>query len=410
MPRYRFSVYDLSGALTTGTIEAGSRDAALDALHGRGQLPVDLVEDAGGGEAARWWQREIVLGSGALPLSSLGLFTRELATLVKADVTVDRALAIVGQQPMMPRRMRASAAALLDAVREGRSLSAAMAARSPEFPEHYWRLVEAGEASGSLGAVLDRLAQFLERSGETRSQVTSALLYPAVLLAAALAAIGVIFGVLVPTITPLFSDAGAPLPPALRFLVGLKDFVSAHGLEIAVVLALIATAVVAALRSPRLRLGLDRRVLRLPVVGELVTARETARFARTLAMLSENGVPLLEALRIAGNVVQSRAFSAAIGGASHGVQDGRKLSQSLHEQRVVPDLCISLLEVGERTGQVEPMLVKTAEAYETLLQRRLARLMSLLTPMLTLVIGGLVGALILSVMNAILSINDLPGL
>lgn len=410
MHRYRFRVYDLKGALITGTIEAGSREAALDVLHSRGQIPVELVEDSGGATGPRWWEREITLGSGALPLSSLTLFTRELATLVKADVTIDKALEIVGLQPMMPRRMRTAAKALLDAVREGKPLSSAMAARAPEFPEHYWRLVEAGEASGSLGGVLDNLAQFLERSAETRSQVTSALLYPTVLLLAALGAVAVILGVLVPTLVPLFKDAGAPLPPALRFLVDLQAFVSAHWLGTLLAIAGLAAAATAARRIPAIRMALHRGVVRLPVLGEIVAARETARFSRTLATLSSNGVPLLDAVRISGNVLQNRAFALAADEARQALQEGGKLSQPLQQSRLFSDLSISLLEVGERTGQIEPMLMKVAEVYESMLQRRLARLLGLMTPVLTLVIGGVVGALILSVMNAILSINELPGL
>lgn len=411
MPRYRFSVYDQHGTLTKGTIEAPTRKAALDMLHLRGQLALDLEEDTGLASAGpRWWEREITFGSGGLPIASLALFTREMATLVKADLTVDKALSIVAVQPMIPRRTRQAAAALNAAVREGQPLSSALAQRAPEFPEYYWRLVQAGEVSGTLGEVLDNLAGFLERTGETRSQITSALLYPAVLLVAAVAAIAVIMGVLVPTLVPLFSDAGAPLPPALRFLVDVQAFVSSHWLALAGGLAVLLVLALLGLRSPALRLSLHRLVLRVPIVGQLIAERETARFARTLATLARNGVAMLDAVRISGNVLQNRAFALAVANAGQALQEGRGLSEPLHESGLFADLAMSLVTVGEQTGQLEPMLMRVAEVYESMVQRRLSRLLSLLTPVLTLVIGGLVGALILSVMNAILSVNELPGL
>lgn len=410
MPRFRYRVYDLNGSLAMGTVEAASRKAALEILHQRGQLPVELEEDATAASGPRWWEREIALGQGGLPLASLALFTRELATLVKADLTIDRALGIVEMQPMIPRRTRVAAGALLAGVREGKSLSAALAARAPEFPEYYWRLVEAGEASGSLGEVLDNLAQLLERMGETRSQINSALLYPSVLLVAAMGAVAVILGVLVPTLAPLFKDAGAPLPKALGMLVDARAFVTEHWVLVVLAIMALAAAFLAARKNVALRMTSSRYVVRLPIVGDLVTSRETARFARTLATLSQNGVAMLDAVRITGNVMQSRAFSAAVAEAGQSLQEGGKLSEPLQKSGLFSDLSISLLTVGERTGQIEPMLLRVADIYEATLQRRLSRLLSLLTPVLTLAIGGLVGLLILSVMNAILSINELPGL
>lgn len=411
MSRYRYRAYDHTGALKEGDIEARSRERALDALRQRGQFPIELTADDGAGRAAvRWWEREITLGSGELPLAGLMLFSRELSTLVKAEIPIDEALRIVSLQPLMPRRIKAATLGVLDAVRQGQSLSVALASRAPEFPEYYWRLVQAGEASGSLGDALDDLSAFLERSNEVRSQVGSALLYPAVLLVAAVAAITVVMTVLLPTVVPLFKDAGAPLPASLAFLVGTQNFVAAHWLALLIGLGGLLAGLIAAWRQPPLRLGLDRALLRLPVVGQLIADRETSRFARTLSTLSRNGVPLLEAVRISGAVMQNAAFSNAAASAGQALQEGGTLSAPLVRSGLFSELSMRLLAVGEQTGQLETMLMRVATIYETALQRQLARLLSLLTPVLTLVIGAVVGGLILSVMGAILKVNELAGL
>ncbi len=310
MPRYRYKAYDKSGSLTDGEIEARTREAALDALHRKGLFPLDVNVETQETQQ-KWWERELLSG-GPLPLAGLALFTRELATLVKAELPLDESLRIVSLQPLIPQRVRSTTRAVHQAVREGASLSEAMAQRSGDFPEYYWRLIQAGEASGSLGDVLDDLSTYLERSNEVRAQVGSALVYPAVLLVAALVAVGVILTVLVPTVMPLFADAGAEPPATLKALVSTQQLVADNWI---IALALVAAAIagaVSAFRNPNLRLKLDRWILKLPVVGTLISNRETARLSRTLATLTRNGVPMLQAVRIAGAVLSNRAFKLAV--------------------------------------------------------------------------------------------------
>lgn len=411
MSRYTFRAYDTNGTLKEGSIEARSREIALALLHQQGQYPLELVEaSAASKPVTKWWDREISFSDGSLPLSGLTLFTRELATLVKADLPLDESLKIVGLQPLIPRRVKAATLGVLDGVREGQSLSGALAARGPEFPEYYWRLVQAGEASGSLDAVLDDLSVFLERSSEVRTQVGSALLYPAVLLVAAGVALGVILTVLLPTVAPLFADAGKPLPPVLQFLVSAQSFVTQNWVLVAAAGSASIVGSLVALRRPGVRLMFHSALLRLPIVGPMIANRETARFARTLATMTRSGVPMLDAVRISSSVMQNQAFAQAVAGAGQVVQEGGTLSAPLLKSGLFSELSMRLIAVGEQTGQLEAMLMRVAQVYEATLQRQLARLMSLLTPVLTLVIGGLVGGLILSVMSAILKLNELAGL
>lgn len=408
MPRYRYRAYDNSGALTRGEIETRSREMALALLHQRGHHPLEVVE-AGAATATpqRWWEREVFGGSGALPVAGLALLTRELATLVKADIPLDEALRIVSLQPLIPTRIRRVTQTLHEAVRGGESLSHALAARGTEFPEYVWRLIQAGEASGTLGDVLEDVAAFQERSAEVKSQIGSALLYPAVLLLAALAALVIILTVLLPTVVPLFKDAGQSPPATIQFLVDIQDAVASHWMIALVMLGVLVAAAMAAARNEGVRVAVDRLLLRTPIVGGLVSGRETARFSRTLATLTRNGVPMLEAVRIAGSVLQNRTYRSAAADAVEALKSGETLSAPLVRSGLFSELALRLIAVGEQTGQLDTMLMRVAGVFETTLQRQLARLMSLLTPVLTLVIGGLVGGLILSVMTAILSVNDL---
>jgi general secretion pathway protein F len=409
MPRFSYTAYDDRGARAAGMIEAETREAAVEALFRQGRYPLDLVE--GGRIAApRWWEREILLSGGA-PSRGLALLTRELATLVKADLAVDEALRIAQVQPLMPGRVRQTIARVLGRVLEGASLSEAFQAEGQAggraFPAYYVHVVRAGEAAGTLGQTLEELAGFLERSAELRGRIGSALLYPAMLMVAAVVAVAVIMSVLIPTIAPLFTDAGVEPPFIIGFLLGLQGATASHW---PLALAAVAAAAVGFLvlsRNASWRLWRDRQLLRLPLVAGLVENGQTAIVARTLATLLRNGVPMLQALEIAGDVLSNRAMAAALRASAAEVKEGAALSGALARAGLFPELALRLTAVGEQTGQLDAMLDRVGSIYEQALQRQLGRLTNLLTPVLTLAMGALVGGLLLSVMGAIASVNDL---
>ena len=403
--RYGYRAYDGSGRLVEGEIVSDSREMALDALHRRGEFPLE-VADGLVARRARWWDREIRLFR-RVSLGGLALFTRELATLIKADIALDETLRIVALQPSLSSSMRGITEAILARVLEGQSLSQAMAAEGDAFPEFYWRLVRGGEASGTLGEVLDDLAAFLERSAEMRGKVLSALLYPMILLTVAVLAVVAIMAILLPSIVPLLRDAGAPLPFIVRVLEGIREAVTANwGISLGLVGALVA-GIVALIATGLLRLVFSRLVLRLPLIRGLVVQREVARFSRTLATLMKSGVPMLEATRIAGSVLVNLVFRSAVATVTEEVRQGAPLTRSLAASGYFPELALRLIAVGEKTGQLEIMLLRVADIFEATLQRRLDRVTALITPVLTLGIGFLVGGLIVSVMGALLSINEL---
>jgi general secretion pathway protein F len=405
MGQFRYKAYDATGALGAGEVAASTRESALEALTRRGQIPFEL-DEARSANDVPWWQRE-VFGAGRLNSHHLATFTRELASLVKAEIPIDETLRIVAVQPMLPLRIRQITNQCLERVLQGEPLSAALAAQGTAFPEYYVRLVKAGEASGAFSDVIGDLAKVVERAAETRSRVGSALVYPAVLLFAAVAALTVILTVLIPTILPIFEDAGATPPALIRILSKTEHSVSQHGLLILAGLAFVVVTILAFAQSPAARLLIDKSLLRLPLLGSLIERRETARLARTLSVLTRNGVPILDALRIGAGVLSNRAFSEAVDTAILAVKEGGTLTAPLAQSGVFPDLFLRLTAVGEKTGQIDTMQLRVAEIYEAAVERQVERMTSLITPILTLVIGGAVGGLIISVMSAIFAVNDL---
>jgi general secretion pathway protein F len=233
------------------------------------------------------------------------------------------------------------------------------------------------------------------------------LVYPAVLIFAAIVALGVIMTVLLPTLMPIFTEAGATPPLPIRALAHLSEILVAHWPAVLGAGALAIAATLWVLQEPRVRGAFDHFLLRLPILGRIISQRETARFSRTLSMLTRNGVPLLDAVRTSSGVLSNRAFADAVRAAGEEIKEGATLSQPLARSGLFPELFLRLAVVGEQTGQLDTMLARVADVYEAAVQRQIQTLTTLITPVLTLVIGAIVGGLILSVMGAILSINDL---
>lgn len=405
MATFRYKAYDPTGTVETGTIEAASRDAALDALAHRGRLASEIVE-ADGAPTSAVWSRFGFHGRAFTP-AALALFVRELATLTRAALPIDETLRIIALQPLLPPASRAVARAVEQRVVAGSSLSDALAAAGPALPEYVSRLVRAGEAAGALPETLEDLADFIERATAQRERVKSALLYPVVLLVAALVALTVIIMVLVPAIAPLFADAGVPPPVPIAVLSG-----------VAAVLAntwplLLAAIVATVLLARRLRANegiatrVDRTLLDFPLAGSIIRRRETARLARTLAILQRGGLVMLDALDIAARVPANRAYRRALIEARAAVSQGGSLSVALSASGLFPEVALRLVAIGEKTGRLGPMLTKLADMEEAVLTRDLDRLTGLVGPTLTVLIGLVVGGLVLSVLGAVVSLNDL---
>jgi general secretion pathway protein F len=404
MPRFSYTAYDDGGARGKGVIDADNREAAIESLFRQGRYPLELIEGSAS-SAPHWWERELFVRG--LSQRNLALLTRELATLVKAELPIDEALRIASLQPLMPKHAQQIVARVLGRVLEGASLSEALEAQAGVFPTYYAQIVRAGEAAGTLGQALDDLAKFLERATEFRGRVGSALLYPALLLIAAVGTLLVIMTILVPTIAPLFQEAGARPPFIVQALLGVQETIANHWLFAILTIVTLAGGLVALARNEGWRLWWDRTKLRMPLVSTLVCGGQTATMTRTLGTLIRNGVPLLQAIHVTSGVLSNRAMAAAMRDCANDVREGATLANSLGKSGAFPELALRLTAVGEQTGQLDVMLERVGGIYEAALQQQLLRLTNLLTPALTIVIGVLVGGLLLSVMGAIVGLNDL---
>ncbi len=404
MPIFRYRAVTSSGAMLEGEMEARSQAAAIERLHELGHVPLD-AEPVDAGETERWWQRDLFGGRGANQKQVL-FFTRDLATLQSAGMPLDRSLEILIEQSENAVTAKLIEN-ILERVKGGSSLADALAAEDGIFPRYYVSTVRAGEAGGSLDEVLKRLTEFLERMRATREQVKSALVYPAILLVFALAAIVILLTVVLPEFRPLFEDAGAALPATTQVVIFAADFLQAYWWAIILLFLAVALLLQQRLRKPAFRRRWDGWILRLPLFGDLITKVEVTRFARTLSSLLHNGVPLLTALSIVQDSLSNQALESAIDGVAEGVKEGQGLADPLSRTEVFPSLVVHLVRVGEKTGRLEPMLGKVADIFDIEVQRTTERMLAMLVPAVTLCLGAVIAMIIVSVLAAILSVNQL---
>jgi len=409
---FQYRAYTRQGVVTSGTIVAEELDAAVEALYSAGLTPVEtvlradsrshsttpLIEPGNAGLRGR--------GSRRVGLKELSAFTTELASLVSSGIPVDASFRVLAGPGASPRRI-ALANGLLKDILAGLQLSEAMARRPEVFPPDYIAILAGGEAGGQTAQALMLIAEMLARRVEIRNKIRGSLVYPAILLLMSLMSIAVIIFVLIPNLTPIFSDSGLPLPGILAVLADLPD--SWARLLLWCVLAAIAGWIACRriVSDEQTMKRLDHLKCRLPVVGSLIQRREASQFARSAGSLVEARVPLMAALQTARSLVNNRYLSARYSEAISQVPEGKALSQVLGGSGLIPPAMIRLIAVGEETGQLAKMLVRVASSLESEVQGKIEQLVGLLTPLLTVGIGGLVGALILQVMSAVLSINNL---
>jgi general secretion pathway protein F len=403
MPTFRYRAYGLDGGFAEGTIDAASSDAANDVLWSQGLTPFQMRAASGSG--TKWWNREIFSSAGA-QRGDLVAFTREFAMLNAAEIPLDDALRIL-QDQASSSRLRALVEGLLAEVLNGMPLSDAMQKQAKIFPADYIAVVRAGEIGGTLNDVFVDLAELLERRAEIRARIQSALIYPCMLVALSLGTLAIIIGGLIPSIAPIFSQSGKPMPASIQFMLALQ----ARWFEIVVGGALGASAILGAItvatRKPEVRQALDRFKLRVPVLGAFLLQQETARFARTLGAMLKAGVPLIHAAKSSCSVIGNRHIAAGIDRAIEAIHQGVSLHRALRKETVLPAIALQMISVGEEAGKLDRMLTRVAIMLERQIQSSIDRFMSALTPALTVGIALMVGALIIPVMNAVLSLNDL---
>lgn len=396
MPVFAYRALTAAGRPNAGVIDAETARAAWQALRARGVFPTTVHEERGG---PRWTARR------PRP-AELAATMRQLATLVGAGVPVADALAAVAAQAEQPALVRALTVARAQ-LREGASLADALAAEPRVFPPLFPDLVRAGEASGALATVLLRLAEHTEASAALRARLRAALTYPAVMTAATAAVLAFLLAWVVPQVTRLFAENGGTLPLPTRLLVGVTHALHA-GWWVLLLLGLAgAWWLRAYAATPTGRERLDAMSLRLPLAGRVVRRTAMARLARTLATLLAGGVPLEAALGMAGAVVGNRRLAAAVAGARAAVREGHALAPALAASGLFPALLVQLVAVGERGGSLAAMLERAALTYEGEVETAVATVTALVEPLLVVVMGGVVLALVTAILLPLLELNAL---
>jgi general secretion pathway protein F len=334
-------------------------------------------------------------------------FTRELATLLTAGLPLDRSLSILGglfEGSELSKILRS----LVEAVRAGKSLAVSMAEHPDVFPKIYTNMIRAGEAGGILESVLRYLTEYLESTLSLKEDVKSALIYPTILATAAGVSLVVLFLFVIPRFSTIFKDIGKSLPWITQVVIGFSQLLTQYGWLVLLIVAGAVVGLLSYVRTPEGRNEWDRLCLRAWLFGDLVRKFETARFARTLSALIKGGVPLLEALGTVQGVVGNRLLSRALSQVQVRVREGKGMARPLSESGLFPALALNMIAVGEETGKLDGMLAEVANYYDQEVKRATKRLTSLLEPALILGMGLIIGVVVVSMLLAIFSINDLP--
>lgn len=405
MALYRYKALNARGELLDGQMEAASDADVAARLQEQGHLPVEarLASEAGGEPAWRALFKPKPFAG-----QRLVQFTQQLSTLLGAGQPLDRALGILLELPE-DEVARRTIADIRESVRGGASLSAALERQHGAFGRLYVNMVRAGEAGGSLHDTLQRLADYLERSRALRARVINALVYPAILLTMVGLSLLFLLGYVVPQFAAMYDSLDADLPWFSQLVLGLGGFVRNWWL---LILALPLVAVLwldRKRRDPVFMRKFDSWLLQRKLAGSLVAKLDTARLARTLGTLLRNGVPLLAALGIARNVLDNRVLAEDVDAAAEEVKNGIGLSTALAKGKRFPRLALQMIQVGEESGALDAMLLKTADTFEQETAVAMDRLLAALVPAVTLLLALVVGAVILSVLSPIYDLTNVVG-
>lgn len=405
MALYRYQALNARGETLTGQMEAGSGAEVAARLQEQGHLPMEarLASEAGADYNWRGLFKPKPLAG-----PKLVQFTQQLATLLGAGQPLDRALSILLEQPD-DEASKHLLADVRDTVRSGTSLSAALERHHDSFGRLYVNMVRAGEAGGSLQDTLQRLADYLERARALRVRVTNALVYPVILLVMVGLSLLFLLGYVVPQFSAMYDSLGADLPWFSRLVLGVGNFVRNWWIVVLVVPLLALLWIDRKRRDQEFMRRFDGWLLQNKLAGPLVAKLDTARLARTLGTLLRNGVPMLSALGIARNVVDNRVLAADVEAAADEVRNGRGLSVALAKGKRFPRLALQMIQVGEESGALDTMLLKTADTFEQDTQTAMDRLLAALVPAITLLLAVVVGVVILSVLAPIYDLTNVVG-
>jgi len=422
MPRYTYVALDARGQESTGLVDASSTNEAIGQLRQAGYFPTNVFEEGKGGgptvKAAKQRAKAVRAAAPATPGKGIVLFerktikprvlmifTRQLATLIDAGLPRLRALTVLAKQER-DKVLQKTISNLSDAVQSGSTFSEGLAQHPKIFNDLYVNMVRAGELGGVLELVLSRLAEFQEKAQKIKNKVVAAMVYPIIVMFLAVAIMGFLLVFIVPRFEAIFQDmlGDKPLPAITLFVIGASNAVKNNWPMIigAVVLAFIGVKLLG--RTPAGRMGIDRVKLRTPLFGDLLRKTAISRFSRTLGTLVTSGVPILQALNITRETAGNTVIAGAITQVHDSVKEGESIVQPLEASGAFPPMVISMIDVGEETGQLPEMLLKIAEVYDDEVDNSVAGLTSMLEPIMIVFLAVVVGTIVIALFMPLISI------
>ena len=413
MPMFQYKAVSSAGEMKEGVMEGASHAGVIAHLQSTGLIPIRATEVSAvastGAVAARQSgeKKPSLFLSARVSQDDLGILTRELATLLKAGLPLDRSMEILiglAEKPAVAELL----VAIRNDVRGGASLSKALDPHRDVFTRFYVNMVKAGEVGGALGNVLMRLADHMERSKTLRDNVVSALIYPAILFVVAVASVLILVIFVVPQFRQIFEQSGKALPFATDVVLTVGIFMRHYWPIMFAGMALVIWLLIRSLGDPVSRAKWDVRFLRWPIMGKLVTKVEMARFARSLATLLQNGVPLLAGLSILKDTMGNVVFRDAVEVVARDLKEGRGMAKPMNEANVFPKLAVQMIAVGEETGQLDAMLFQVADVYDREVAAAVKRALALIEPVMIVGLALLIGGIIMSLLVAMFDLMDLP--
>ncbi len=405
MQLFHFKAVNKLGNVIEESIEAESKDEVITVIQHRGLIPVSIRTNQ-----ASFFKRLLQTGKEQKKISIKGkelmFFCHELGILLNAGMPLDKALLAVSEIVNGSEKV-SWVENIIDAVKGGASLSLSIQQSSVELPSYILGLIKIGEASGELGVILLRISDFIEKSEDLKDSVRSALVYPCVLLAIAFLSLIVLVIFVVPQFAELFADAGKSLPLPTQVVVRVGEFLASFWWLLCFIFAGFLSVCKKVLAKPRIRLRWDSLCLKLWLAGDLLTKIEVARFSRTMASLTESGVPLLKSLRLTKDALVNTKFIDEIDRISNELETGNRMVVSLSKTEVFPKLAVHMIGIGEDSGRLVEMLSSISNTYEKEVRKAIDRMLALLEPIMILGLGVIVSGIIMSILIAILDINEL---
>lgn len=405
MPLYQYHAVTAEGEARSGALEGADQESVVHQLQSKGLIPITVELGESGFSIVQLLNTNV--GRRGLSDARLLIFTQQLSALMQAGIALDRALDIM-YEVSDDRQLLELVQPIQEGVRRGLPLSRVLADIPDSFSHFYVSMVQAAEVSGDLGNGLDQLAIYLERSKELRERVLSALIYPIILVIVAAASLLIILTYVVPQFQTLFADMGQALPLSTAIVISLAEGIRDYFHWVLLVLIGLLLYGRHMLSKREVRLWWDRKRLSIPLIGTVSQRVDTARFSRSLGTLVQGGVPLLSALGIARETIANTCMVQAVDTATKSLKEGKHLAGPLLATGLFPSLALQMIQVGEETGQLESMLLKVADVYDREVSTAIQRALSILTPVLIVGLGIVIAGIIMSILVAIMSINDIP--